>query len=94
MQLAIAKEFIHRLEVARDCHQLLGHEECLVRELKRKSLMLSSLQCTIARQESRILWLSDIDAPTRFFHLHANARRRRKCIRSLEHDGQTLVDEN
>jgi hypothetical protein len=29
-----------------------------------------------------LLWLSEGDAPTKFFHVHANARRRRKFIRS------------
>jgi hypothetical protein len=42
-----------------------------------KSLGLSSLHHTIARQESRLLWLSKGDTPTRFFHVHANSRRRK-----------------
>jgi hypothetical protein len=62
--------------------------------MKLKSLGLSSLQRSIARQESRILWLANGDSPIKFFHIHANARRRRKFIRSLEHDGQVLVSED
>jgi hypothetical protein len=40
------------------------------------------------------LWLSEGDAPTKFFHVQANARRCRKHIRSLQYEGQTLFDEN
>jgi hypothetical protein len=39
-QLEICKEVVHRLEVARDRHQLLVHEEQLWRELELKSLTL------------------------------------------------------
>jgi hypothetical protein len=53
--------------------------------------MLASLQRTIAKQESQILWLREGDTPTEFFHVYANARCRKKHIRQLMHDGQTLV---
>jgi hypothetical protein len=33
------------------------------------------------------------DAPTKFFHVHANARRCKKFIHSIEHNGQVLVSE-
>jgi hypothetical protein len=92
-QLKICKEVVHRLKAARDCRQLLVHEEQLRRELKLKSLMLSSLLRTIAWQESRITWITEGDAPTHFFHAHANAHHRKKVFRSFDHNGQTLVDE-
>jgi hypothetical protein len=41
-----------------------------------------------------VLWLSEGDAPTKFFHVQASARHRSKFIRSLEHDGQILVSED
>jgi hypothetical protein len=94
LQLEITKEVVAKLEVARDSRQLAPHEESLRCELKLKSLGLSSLQRIIARQESRVLWLSEGDAPIKFFHVQANARHRRKFIRSLEHDGQILVSED
>jgi hypothetical protein len=62
--------------------------------MKLKSLGLSSLQRTIARRESRVLWLSEGDAPTKFFHVQANARCHCKFIHSLQHDGQILVSED
>jgi hypothetical protein len=93
LQIELAKEVAHRLEVARDRRQLATHEEGLRKFLKLKSLALASLQRTIARQESRILWLSEGDASTKFFHIHASARRRRNFIRTLEVGEQVLVDE-
>jgi hypothetical protein len=40
-----------------------------------------------------VLWLSEGDAHTRFFHAQASVRHRYQFIRSLEHDGRTLVGE-
>jgi hypothetical protein len=56
--------------------------------------LLASLQRCIARQEARLLWLKERDAPIKFFHIHVNARRRHKHIHSLQHDGQVVVAEN
>jgi hypothetical protein len=49
MQLEIAREVVHRLEIARDRHTLAPHEEDLRKLLKGKALGLASLQRTIAR---------------------------------------------
>jgi hypothetical protein len=86
LQLEIAKEVVSRLEMA-----LAHHEESLCQRLKLKSLALSSLPRTIAHQESRLIWLKEGNTPTKFFHIHANARRRKKFIGTLEHVGQILV---
>jgi hypothetical protein len=93
VQLAIANEIILQLVAARDRRPLAPHEEGLHKEMKLKSLGLSSLQRSIARQESRLLWLSDGDVLTKFFRMHPNVRGHRKVIRSLEHDSQVLVSE-
>jgi hypothetical protein len=77
--------------VACDRRGLSVHEVALCQFTKLTSLGLSSLQCTIARQESRVLWISEGDASTRFFHVHANSRRRWHCIHTLEHQGHVLV---
>jgi hypothetical protein len=92
VELEIAKEVLHQVEIARDHRSLALHEE-LWWAMKLKTLGLSSLQWVIARQESQILWLSEGDAPTKFFHVQANAHSRHKHICSLVHDGQVLVDE-
>jgi hypothetical protein len=93
-QLEIAKEVVSHLESARDCRSLASYEESLRQKFKLKRLALSSPQRTIARQESRLLWLREGDTPTKFFHAHANAQRRRNFISSLEHEGQVLVAEH
>jgi hypothetical protein len=64
--LEVAKELFHRLEMARDRRMLDVHEEFLRQKLKLKSLGLSSLQRTIERHESRLLWLKEGDASTNF----------------------------
>jgi hypothetical protein len=49
----------------------------------------------MARQESRLLWLKEGDAPTSFFHAHVNGRRWKKHIHSLKHEGRLLlIEEN
>lgn len=79
--------------MAQDRRTLAVHEEELRKRLKMKALGRSSLQRSIARQESRLLWLVEGDAPTKFFHNYTNGRRRKKHIHSLEVDGRLVVDE-
>jgi hypothetical protein len=52
VQLKVAKEVMAKLEAARDHRQLAEHEEDLRCEMKLKTWGLSSLERTIARQES------------------------------------------
>jgi hypothetical protein len=40
-----------------------------------------------------VLWIKEGDAPTNFFHVHANSHRRKKFIHTLEHHGHVLVAE-
>jgi hypothetical protein len=89
-----AREVLHQLEIAHDHRLLAPHEDELRGSMKLKTLELSSLQQTIARQESRLLWLSEGDTLTNFFHVQANARHRCKHIRSLVHNDQVLWDED
>jgi len=80
MQLLIAKELIFRLDQVQEHRELSSREFQLRKDLKKLTLGLSSLERTIARQRSRLLFLSEGDANTRFFHLHANGRRRKNHI--------------
>jgi hypothetical protein len=93
-QLAIAPEVVLQLDCARDRRQLAAHEESMCHDLKLKSLGLASLQRTIAHQETRLLWLSEGYAPTRFFHAHANSRWCRNFIHSVQKDGHVFLDKD
>jgi hypothetical protein len=44
----------------------------------------------MARMRSRILWLKDGDANTKFFHYHARHRKRKNFIASLV-DGDVIL---
>jgi hypothetical protein len=94
LQLALANEIVARLEAARDRRTLAPHEESLCKDLKLKALGLSSLQCMIACQESRVTLIHEGNASTHFFHAHANSHWRRNFIMSLEHGGQVPMSED
>jgi hypothetical protein len=63
----LAKEIVHRLEIERDSRELTENEEWLRKKLKLRCLGLASLERTIARLRSRILYLKEGDANTSFF---------------------------
>jgi hypothetical protein len=73
--------------MARDHRHMEQFEEALRQSLKCKALGLAPLQWTIARQESRVLWLSKGDTSTLFFHSYANSRKPRNHVHSLVCDG-------
>jgi hypothetical protein len=66
LQLAIAKEILHKLEIVRDSRALSAKEDWLRRKLKLHCLGFASLDRTIARHRSRVLHLKDGDANTVF----------------------------
>jgi hypothetical protein len=90
LQLAMAKDVLLQLEATHDTRSLEVHEESLRQWVKLKTLGLSSLQHSMARQESRLLWLHEGDASTKFFHAHANIRRWRNHIHILVVDGNVV----
>lgn len=83
----MAREIIAQLDVAQETRQLSDEELSLRDELKGHSLGLASMARTIARHRSRIRYLEEGDANTKFFHLQACHRSRKSQILSLHHDG-------
>lgn len=58
----MAKEILHRIEIACDLRQLSVEEDWLRMNLKKHCLGLAYLDRTIARQSSHILFLKEGDA--------------------------------
>ena len=82
-QLLMAQEIILMLDMAQDKRTLSWGEAWLRKELKKNIVGLASLQRTIARQRSRVLWLREGDANTSFFHAQASKRRWRNHMFKL-----------
>jgi hypothetical protein len=91
-QLALAKEILHRLEMAQDGRILSPAEFWLKNKLKKQSLLLSSFKHTMARLRARISWLRDGDANTKLFHLHARQRKRKNFVARLVDGNQILTN--
>lgn len=80
LQLSMAKEVLHRLEIVRDSRSLSQGEDWLRRKLKMHCLGLTSLERTIARLHSRVLFLQEGDANTIFFSISTLVLERRKIL--------------
>jgi hypothetical protein len=86
-QLLMARAIILKLDQTSECRPLTPQERSLRADLKQKCLGLSSLDRTIARQRSRVRYLAEGDANTKYFHMLARGRRRRNLITRLKVDG-------
>lgn len=89
-QLFMARELIAHFDRAQESRALSGAERELHAGLKLMSLGLASLSRTISRQRSRIRFLEEGDANTKFFHLQACHRNRKNMISAIMHDGAWL----
>ncbi|KAJ1279149.1 hypothetical protein BS78_04G132900 [Paspalum vaginatum] len=94
MQLAVAKEILHRLEIARDSRSLSQGEDWLRKKLKLHCLGLASLERTIARLRSRVLYLREGDANTAFFHQQARYRKKKNFIAKLQVGDRIIVSQD
>src|SRR5438105_3440973 len=79
----MAKEILHTLEVARDSRSLSLSEEWLRRRLKHHILALASLERTVARLRSGLLWLKEGDANSSYFHQHARYKKKKNFMAAL-----------
>jgi exonuclease III len=84
LQLAIVHVVLLCLEKAQERRQLSEIELHLPRSLKAKSLGLAAMQKPRAKQHSRLKWIKQGDANTKFFHLHANIQRNQHFIKELQ----------
>jgi len=85
-QLFMARELISQFDAAQEHRLLSVDEQTLRKQLKLISLGLASLACTIARQRSRLRFLEEGDANTKFFHLQACHRNWKNHIPSILHE--------
>lgn len=92
-QLAMAKEILHRIEIACDLRQLSVEEDWLRMNLKKHCLGLAYLDRTIARQSSHILFLKEGDVNTSFFHQHARYRKIKNFITKFLVDDQVVTSQ-
>ena len=92
-QLGLAREILHRLEIAQDSRALTPEEDWLRCESKRYCLVLSSLERTVARLRSRIRFLKDGDANTALFHSQARFRKRKNFISKLIQNGEVVTSQ-
>lgn len=94
LQLSMTREVILRFDAEQDRRVLHPWEASLRRSLKLQVLGLASLSRTIARQRSRLLFLAEGDANTRFYHLQACHRSRQNRIESLHVQGAQVVSDH
>lgn len=88
----MARELIFRLNVAQETRSLFEAEDALRKRMKWRCLGLSCLECTMARQRSRIRHLSEGDVNTAYFHMIARGRKRWNFIPSLHVDNHLITD--
>jgi hypothetical protein len=90
-QFGIAKEILHKLEIAQDARLLSNEEEWLRREAKRCCMFLASLERTMACLRSRIRFLKDGDANTSLFHRHVGFIKAKKIMPKLIKEDQIFT---
>jgi hypothetical protein len=83
-QLIMGLDIILQLDVAQESRTLTPSEKTLRAALKQRVMGLAVLERARKRQASRINYLREGDANTKFFHLRVNARRRKNLIQRLK----------
>ena len=80
LRLQVAREVIHRLDIAQETRMLSDDERGLRKWLKEKVTDLTSLENAHARRHARMTWIKLSDTNTKFFHIKSNAKIRKKFI--------------
>lgn len=93
IQHSIAREILHRLEIAQDSRPLNVYEDWLRGTAKRHCLVMASLDRTIARLRSRVRFLKDGDANTALFHSQAGFRKKKNFIPKLMTEDQVVTSQ-
>lgn len=83
MRWALLSLTLENLEKAQENRPLTQDELAFKKYLKNKALGLAAVQKTRARQHARLSWIRKGDTNTRFFQLHANMRKKKAFIASL-----------
>jgi hypothetical protein len=91
LELHIAIEVIHHLDLAQETGQLSLDELQLRKDLKVRILGLTTIERSRWRQASRVIWLKEGDECTRFFHLKAKGCSRRNFIPCLKKGASEYV---
>lgn len=91
VQWAILNIALSNLEKAQETRTLSQDEMNFKKYLKSKALGLAAMQKTRARQHSRLTWIRRGDTNTKFFHLHANARKKKTYIPALTTQAGTVT---
>lgn len=92
--MGIAREILHRLEIAQDNHPLTPEELWLCCEAKKHCLVVASLERTIAHLRSRIRFLKDGDANTSLFHSQAKSIKHKNYIPKLVVDDHVYITQD
>jgi hypothetical protein len=90
---AILHIILLELERAQERRTLITEELEFKKSLKAKSIGLAAIQKARARQHSRLTWIRKGDANTRFFQLHANARRRKAYISAIQSEDGVAISQ-
>jgi hypothetical protein len=91
LQLAIVKEVLLQLELVQESRMLTDQELDLRRRLKACSVGLAAIEKSRMRQRSRLTNIRCGDANMKFFHIRANARRRKNYIHCLQTDTGMVI---
>ncbi|GAU25950.1 hypothetical protein TSUD_16880 [Trifolium subterraneum] len=85
-----AKNRLEALDIIGKERRLLGEEVEELHSLPADILSLSKLQASMQWQKSRVLWLKEGDANSKFFHGVMSSRRQSNTIGSLIVEGRTV----